>query len=183
MATQANLTDVSRETRRTFLSSDGKAALVEILPKGSVTLRQQVDWVREMRKTGAPALTGDPDATMLVGGIPALNADYETIIDSHVLSVMGLVIGGTLVALLCGFRSLFAAVKAIVLNLISVAAAFGALVLVFQDGMAVGCWACPGDWQHFPAGADCDVRDCVWTEHGLRGVPGGAGAGSASCWT
>ncbi len=37
-------------------------------------------------------------------------------------------------ALLGGFRSLFAAVKAIALNLLSVAASFGALVLVFQDG-------------------------------------------------
>jgi RND superfamily putative drug exporter len=142
--TQANLTDLSRETRRTFLSSDGKAALVEILPKSSLTLRQQVDWVREIRKTGAPALTGAPDATMMVGGIPALNADYETIIDSHVAPVMGLVVGGTLVALLCGFRSLFAAVKAIILNLVSVAASFGALVLVFQDGHGSGLLGVPG---------------------------------------
>ena len=47
---------------------------------------------------------------------------------------MALVVGGTLLALLGGFRSLFAAVKAIALNLLSVAASFGALVLVFQDG-------------------------------------------------
>jgi RND superfamily putative drug exporter len=103
-----------------------------------------VDWVRELRKTGAPALTGVPGATLLVGGIPALNADYESIIDSHVAPVMGLVIGGTLLALLCGFRSLFAAVKAIVLNLISVSAAFGALVLVFQDGHGSGLLGVPG---------------------------------------
>jgi len=141
---QANLTDLSRETRRTFLSSDGKAALVEILPKSSLTLRQQVDWVREIRNKGAPALTGVSDATMMVGGIPALNADYESIIHSHVAPVMGLVIGGTLVALLCGFRSLFAAVKAIILNLVSVAASFGALVLVFQDGHGSGLLGVPG---------------------------------------
>jgi RND superfamily putative drug exporter len=41
---------------------------------------------------------------------------------------------GSLAALLVGLRSLFAAVKAILLNLLSVAASFGALVLVFQDG-------------------------------------------------
>ncbi len=141
---QSNLTDLPRETRRTFLSSDGKAALVEILPKSSLTLRQQVDWVREIRDRGAPALTGVPDATMMVGGIPALNADYETIIHGHVAPVMGLVVGGTLLALLCGFRSLFAAVKAIVLNLVSVAASFGALVLVFQDGHGSGLLGVPG---------------------------------------
>jgi RND superfamily putative drug exporter len=128
------LTDLSRETRRSFISSDGKAALLEILPKSSVGLREQVDWVRDMRKTGAPALTGVAGATLRVGGIPALNADYQTIVDQHFLPVMGLVVVGTLLALLGGFRSVFAAVKAIGLNLLSVAASFGALVLVFQDG-------------------------------------------------
>src|SRR5271168_163364 len=72
--------------------------------------------------------------TPVVGGIPALNADYETIIRSHFPPVMALVVGETLIALLCGFRSIFAAVKAIALNLFSVAAAFGALVVVVQDG-------------------------------------------------
>jgi putative drug exporter of the RND superfamily len=105
-----------------------------VLPASSVSLRDQVNWVRELRKTGAPALTGVPGATLLVGGIPALNADYETIIRDRFPSVMALVVGGTLLALLCGFRSIFAAVKAIALNLFSVAASFGALVFVIQDG-------------------------------------------------
>ncbi len=131
---RSNLTDLSRETRRTFLSSDGRAALLEVLPASSVSLRDQVDWVRELRKTGALALAGVPGATLLVGGIPALNADYETIIRDRFLSVTGLVVGGTLLALLCGFRSIFAPLKAIALNLLSVAASFGALVLVFQNG-------------------------------------------------
>ncbi len=131
---RSSLSDLSRETRRTFLSGDGKAALLEVLPASSVSLRDQVNWVRELRKTGALNLTGVPGATLLVGGIPALNADYETIIRDRFPSVMALIVGGTLFALLCGFRSIFAALKAIALNLISVAASFGALVFVFQNG-------------------------------------------------
>jgi RND superfamily putative drug exporter len=131
---RSSLLDLSRETRRTFLSSDGRAALLEVLPASSVSLRDQVNWVRELRKTGAPGLTGVPGATLLVGGIPALNADYETIIRDRFPSVTALVVGGTLLALLCGFRSVFAALKAIALNLFSVAASFGALVFVFQNG-------------------------------------------------
>ncbi len=88
----------------------------------------------ELRKTGAEALTGVPGATLRIGGIPALNADYQMIVDEHLGSVTAMVVVGTLLALLAGFRSLFAAVKAIALNLLSVAASFGALVLVFQDG-------------------------------------------------
>jgi RND superfamily putative drug exporter len=138
------LSDLSRETRRTFLSSDGRAALLEVLPAASVSLRGQVDWVRELRKTGAAALSGVPGATLRIGGIPALNADYQTIVEDHFVSVMALVVGGTLLALLGGFRSLFAAVKAIALNLLSVAASFGALVLVFQDGHGSSLLGVPG---------------------------------------
>jgi RND superfamily putative drug exporter len=138
------LTDLSRETRRTFLSSDGRAALLEVLPAASVSLRDQVSWVRELRKTGAPALTGVPDATLRIGGIPALNADYQTIVSNRFVPVTALVVVGTLLALLGGFRSLFAAVKAIALNLLSVAASFGALVLVFQDGHGSRFLGVPG---------------------------------------
>ncbi len=138
------LPELSRETRRTLLSSDGRAALIQVLPKGSVSLRDQVDWVRELRKTGAPALTGVPGATLLVGGIPALNADYETIVRDRFPFVMSLVVGGTFLALVCGFRSIVVAIKAIALNLFSVAASFGALVLVFQDGHGSRFFGVPG---------------------------------------
>jgi putative drug exporter of the RND superfamily len=138
------LTDLSRETRRTFLSSDGHAALLEVLPATSVSLRDQVNWVRELRKTGAATLTGVPGATMLIGGIPALNADYQTIVVEHFTAVTALVVVGTLIALLVGFRSIVAPIKAIVLNLISVAASFGALVLVFQDGHGSSLLGVPG---------------------------------------
>ncbi len=141
---RASLTDVAPETQRTFLSSDGRAALLEVLPANSVSLRDQVTWVREIRQTGAAALTGVPGATLQIGGIPALNADYQTIIGDHVVPVMEMVVVATLLALLAGFRSLFAAVKAIALNLVSVAAAFGALVLVFQDGHGSRLLGVPG---------------------------------------
>ncbi|HKF46406.1 MAG TPA: MMPL family transporter [Terracidiphilus sp.] len=141
---RSSLDNLSRETRRTFLSSDGRAALLEVVPATSVSLRGQVNWVRELRKTGGPALTGVPGASLLIGGIPALNADYETIVINRFPGVTALVVGGTLLALLVGFRSIFAAVKAIGLNLLSVAASIGALVLVFQDGHGSGMLGVPG---------------------------------------
>ena len=139
-----NLSGLSRETHRSFLSSDGHAALLEVMPATSVSLREDVNWVREIRRTGAAALTGVPGATLHIGGIPALNADYQTIVGDHFAPVTALVVGGTLLALLCGFRSLFAAVKAIALNLLSVAASFGALVLVFQAGHGSSFLGVPG---------------------------------------
>ena len=134
---QSNLDEMSRETRRTFLSADGRTTLLEVLPKGNVTLRQQVDWVRQLRAIGATSLTKTPGATMLLGGIPALNADYQTLVIRSFPKVTALVVGGTLLALLVGFRSLVAPVKAIALNLLSVMASIGALVWVFQDGHGI----------------------------------------------
>jgi putative drug exporter of the RND superfamily len=140
---RSSLPDISRDTQRAFLSRDGHAALLEVLPATSVTLNEQVDWVRQLRKEGAPVLTGVPGARLRVGGIPALTADYQTIVRDRFASVLGWVVGGTLLALLGGFRSLFAAVKAIALNLLSVAASFGALVLVFQEGHGIHLFRVP----------------------------------------
>jgi len=148
---RSGLSNLPRETRRTFLSRDGRAALVEILPVTSVSLNDQVNWVRELRNEGAVVLAGVPGATLRIGGIPALTADYQTIVRQRFASVLELVVGGTLLALLIGFRSLFAAVKAIALNLLSVAASFGALVLVFQDGHGIRIFGVPeGTGSIFP---------------------------------
>jgi RND superfamily putative drug exporter len=148
---RSGLGNLSRETRRTFLSRDGRAALIEILPATSVSLNDQVNWVRELRKSGATLLTGVPGATLRIGGIPALTADYQTIVRDRFASVLELVVGGTLLALLSGFRSLFVAVKAIALNLLSVGASFGALVLVFQEGHGIRFFGVPeGTGSIFP---------------------------------
>lgn len=121
-------------TRRSFLRADDRAALLEVLPAPGVTPSQQEEWVRELRRQGAPDLCGLEDAALRIGGIPALNADYEALIGGRFLPVVALVVGGTLLALLIGFRAVLVAVKAVALNLLSVGAALGALVLVFQDG-------------------------------------------------
>ena len=51
--------------------------------------------------------------------------------------MVAIVIGGTMLALVLGFRSLLIPLKAVALNLLSVGAAFGAAVLVFQDGHGI----------------------------------------------
>jgi putative drug exporter of the RND superfamily len=148
---RSQLSNIPRDTRRAFLSRDGRAALVEVSPATSVSLNDQVSWLRELRKEGAVVLTGVPGAALRIGGIAALIADYQTIVRERFVSVLELVVGGTLLALLAGFRSLFAAVKAIALNLLSVAASFGALVLVFQDGHGIRLFGVPeGTGSIFP---------------------------------
>jgi RND superfamily putative drug exporter len=79
-----------------------------------------------------------------VGGLPAFSADYEDAVAGRFLGIAGLIVVTTLVALALAFRSLLVPLKAIVLNLLAVAGAFGALVVVFQDGHGVRWLGLPG---------------------------------------
>ncbi len=60
--------------------------------------------------------------------------DFNDTMKSHLPLVFGFVLGLTFLLLLVTFRSLVIPIKAIVLNLLSVGAAYGVLTLVFQDG-------------------------------------------------
>jgi putative drug exporter of the RND superfamily len=126
--------DVPSSIRKSFLRSDGQATLIELLPKATLSPNEQIRWVREVRSSDVAAITGVPGAVVRVGGVPALDADYDSVVKKWLPSVVLGVVGGSLLALLIGLRSLFAAVKAVLLNLLSVGAAFGALVVVFQEG-------------------------------------------------
>jgi RND superfamily putative drug exporter len=125
---------VPEAIRKGFLRSDGQATLIELLPTANLSPNEQIRWVREVRSSDVAAITGVPGAALRVGGIPALNADYDSVAKERLPKVIVGVILGSLLALLIGLRSLVAAVKAILLNLLSVGASFGALVLVFQEG-------------------------------------------------
>ena len=126
--------DVPEPIRKSFLRSDGQATLLELLPIATLSPNEQIRWVREVRSSDVSALTGVPGAVLRVGGVPALDADYDAVVKEWLPRVVLCVVLGSLLALLIGLRSLFAAVKAILLNLLSVGASFGALVFVFQEG-------------------------------------------------
>jgi RND superfamily putative drug exporter len=120
--------------RRTLEASDGSATLFEAIPAARLTPRDQISLARELRTWNAADVTGLPGVRMSVGGQPGFDADYEDTVARHFRRVILLVVGGTFLALFAGFRSLLVAIKAVLLNLLSVGAAFGALVLVFQEG-------------------------------------------------
>jgi len=125
---------VPPEIRRSLEAADGSAALFEVIPAAGLTPREQVSFARDLRTWSAQEVTGLPGTTTSVGGRPAFDADYEDTVARHFRRVIAFVVGGTFLALFAGFRSLLVAVKAVLLNLLSVGASFGALVLVFQEG-------------------------------------------------
>jgi len=100
--------------------------------------------VRELRTADAASLTGLTGCRLRVGGLPAFNVDYQDAVTRRLRGVIALVLSGTLLALFAAFRSVLVPIKAVALNLLSVAGAFGAVVLVFQDGHGVRALGLPG---------------------------------------
>jgi RND superfamily putative drug exporter len=79
-----------------------------------------------------------PGVTVAVTGQTAGNADFASTIDHHMPLVLGFVFLLTLALMLLCFRSLTVGLTAIALNTLSVAAAYGAMTWVFQDGHGQG---------------------------------------------
>ncbi|HEX6328880.1 MAG TPA: MMPL family transporter [Jiangellaceae bacterium] len=86
---------------------------------------------------------GDPH---LVGGATAANVDFSEAISDRFWLFVVVVVGLSGLLLMSVFRSVMIAVKAAVLNVLSIGAALGAMTLVFQDGLL---WAAPGPIEAF----------------------------------
>ncbi len=78
------------------------------------------------------------EAEVLVGGATAELMDFTKIPDDYTLPVFVVVLSLSFILLTIVFRSLVVPLKAILMNLLSVGAAYGLIVLVFQDGVGAG---------------------------------------------
>jgi RND superfamily putative drug exporter len=132
------LARIPGDVRESMVTSDGHLALVEVLPSEVEGVAGADALVRTLRGIPAQTMLGMSGGSVFVGGLPALNVDYEQSTMGHFPPIVIAVVGVTLISLLLGFKSALIAVKAAVLNLFSVAVAFGAVVLVFQDGRGIG---------------------------------------------
>jgi len=121
------------------VNSAGTVALVSIPIAGNGTNSASEHAVNMLRDDLVPATVGRlPDATTGVGGMTASSIDFEHQFRQRTPFVFAFVFALTFVLMLLAFRSIVIAVKAIALNALSVAAAYGILVLVFQDGIGRG---------------------------------------------
>ena len=125
---------IPAESRRAYVSRDGQAALLTLLPVEHADRHDLSRLVGRVRASDPAALTGVAGARVRIGGIAAFQADYGAAVKRRLWGLVGLAIGATLLALFVGFRSVLVPLKAVALNLCSVVAALGVVVLVFQDG-------------------------------------------------
>jgi len=114
---------------------DPNVVQVSIPVAGDGTDSRSYDAVNELRDTIIPATVGAvPGVTADVTGFSAESKDWTAVTKSHLPIVFAFVLTAAFLLLLFTFRSIVIPVKAIILNLLSVGAAYGVIVWVFQDG-------------------------------------------------
>ncbi len=120
---------------RVVPSSDGSAAMVSATMAGGQNDEANRQIVRTVRSEVVPELFGSlPGVRALVTGDAAFVLDQVDFYERGMVQVFAFVLGLSFLLLLLAFRSIVIPIKAIVLNLLSTAASYGVLVLVFQEG-------------------------------------------------
>jgi len=117
-----------------YLSADNRTTLVDVIPADTVSLTGMMELARTARAVAASGVRGLTGADVLVGGFAAASVDLQRDLLARLPGVVGLVLGITAIMLFIAFRSLLVPLKAVLLNCLSVSAAFGVTVLVFQHG-------------------------------------------------
>jgi anti-anti-sigma factor len=121
------------------INPDSTVASVSLPIVGNGTDEASDAALEDLREEVIPAsLKPVPDAEAYVTGITAESVDYNELMKSRAPLVFVFVLGLAFLLMLVTFRSIVIPLKAILLNLLSVGAAYGVLVLVFQDGNLEG---------------------------------------------
>jgi putative drug exporter of the RND superfamily len=115
---------------------DGRTATVDLAMRGDFNTDQSKASLALLRDRLVPAMRDHlPGTQMAVSGDTAGSIDFTQTLRSHLPLVFGFVLVVTFVVLVMAFRSVVIAATAVGLNLLSVGAAYGLLVLIFQHGV------------------------------------------------
>jgi RND superfamily putative drug exporter len=120
-----------------YLNVDGGRNTVQIavISKFTDTDRETSNLLRDMRGTMVPGIPELRGAEMFATGTAALNLDYRDKLYGQFPTLVGLVLVVTYIVLVLFFHSLLLPLKAILMNLVSILASYGFLVMVFQWGI------------------------------------------------
>jgi len=127
-----------------YLSEDGRITLLDAFLADTISLTGSMDVVRHVRQLRQNGLSGLDSVTILVGGFQAASVDLQDDLLRQFPLVIVLVVATTFVMLFIAFQSVLVPLKAIFMNLLSVAGAFGVVVFVFQEGYGAGIFGLGG---------------------------------------
>ncbi|MBV9285180.1 MAG: MMPL family transporter [Acidimicrobiia bacterium] len=117
-----------------ILNPAGNTALINLTPKSGPQADATKALVRRMRNDYVPSTTAGTAVKGHVGGVTAIFLDQDHAISSRLPIFIGVVVLLSFLLLMGVFRSVLVALKAAVMNLLSIAAAYGVLVMVTQWG-------------------------------------------------
>ncbi|HEV8398934.1 MAG TPA: MMPL family transporter [Gemmatimonadales bacterium] len=117
-----------------YLSADRRTTLIDVIAADTVSLTGMMDLVRHARRIIGGGMRGMQGTNIVVGGFAASSVDLQHDLLKRFPAIVGMILGVTAIMLFIAFRSLLVPLKAVVLNCLSVGAAFGVTVLVFQHG-------------------------------------------------
>ena len=120
-------------------SKDGQAMEIDAYFKGDPQANASFKAIRDLRNDPAlKAINELPDVSVKIGGSTAFFTDFLDIANRYQWIVVAFVLTLSFLLLTVVFRSVVLPLKAILMNLLSVGAAYGALTLVFQKGIGIG---------------------------------------------
>ena len=118
------------------LNPEGDTAVMTVIPTTGPQDAETVDLVNALRDDVLPPATDGTGVNVHVGGVTATSIDSSDNIAKRLPLLIGGVVLLSMLLLVASFRSIAVAVKAAVMNLLSVAAAYGVVALVLEGGWA-----------------------------------------------
>jgi RND superfamily putative drug exporter len=123
-----------KAVKKPIVSRDGHTALVVITPTVGPENPKALDLIARLRAPTGPTAGLRAAAQVDVGGVAAENKDFTTLVSGSLWKLLLFVLLFSYLVLLVMLRSVILPLKAVVMNVLSVAAAYGVLVIVFQYG-------------------------------------------------
>ena len=115
-------------------SPNGEAALIRLQPATGPQDAETEDLVNRLRDDVIPATLGGTGVDALVAGQVTFGIDFSDYLAGRMPIFFGAVLGASFLLLMAVFRSLVVPIKAVIVNMLSIGAAYGVVVAVFQWG-------------------------------------------------
>jgi RND superfamily putative drug exporter len=117
------------------IAPSGTVAVMQVYPRSAPQAPATTNLVNHLRQTVLPPLEHQTGVPVLVGGFTAGSIDFSHVLATKLPLFIALVVLLSALLLLVIFRSLVIPIQAAIMNLLSIGAALGVTVAVFQDGL------------------------------------------------
>jgi len=119
-------------------SPSGETAVIRVYPTTSPQDEATTKLLHHLRSDVIPQATAGTGITTYVGGFAASTADFADLLGQRLPFFMAVVIGLSFILLMIVFRSILVPLKAAIMNLLSIGAAYGVIIAIFQYGWGKG---------------------------------------------